>query len=100
MLAARLREETELASAGVRAPLRMEDGLLSVVSGGRLISGLCRGGGIIVVLPLLLPWEICMGPPKVEAAVVEDAGLGSLEGDEGTPMLRLEDDSPSVVVVE
>ncbi len=75
-LGARWRDE--LASVGVRAPLRRERVLFSDVSGGRLTPGRCEDGRTVVepLVVLATRREIF----EVEAAA-ELGGCGSREGD-------------------
>jgi hypothetical protein len=80
VLGARWREE--LASVGVRAPLRREKVLLSDVRGGRLTPVLCEDGRIVEPLLVLVTGrELFVVRDELAAAVVELGGLGSREGD-------------------
>jgi len=80
VLGARWREE--LASVGVRAPLRRERVLLSDVRGGRLTPVRCEDGRIVEPLPVLVTGrEIFVVRDELAEAVVELGGFGSLEGD-------------------
>lgn len=80
MLGARWR--VELASVGVRAPLRRERVLLSDVRGGRLTPVRCEDGRIVEPLLVLVTGrEIFVVRDKLAEAVVELGGLGSREGD-------------------
>jgi hypothetical protein len=80
VLGARWRDE--LASVGVRAPLRRERVLLSDVSGGRLTPVRCEDGRIAEPLLVLATGrEIFVVRDKLAEAVVELGGFGSREGD-------------------
>jgi hypothetical protein len=78
----RVRWRDELASVGVRAPLRRERVLLSDVSGGRPTPVRCEDGRIAEPLLVLVTGrEIFVVRDKLAEAVVELGGFGSREGD-------------------
>jgi hypothetical protein len=80
VLGARWREE--LASVGVRAPLRRERVLLSDVRGGRLMPVRCEDGRTVEPLLVLVTGrELFVVRDKLAKAVVELGGFGSREGD-------------------
>jgi len=80
VLGTRCRDE--LASVGVRAPLRRERVLLSDVRGGRLTPALFEDGRILEPLLVLATGrEIFVVRDKFAEAIVELGGFGSLEGD-------------------
>jgi hypothetical protein len=72
----------ELASVGVRAPLRRERVLLSDVRGGRLTPVRCEGGRTVEPLLVLVTGrEVSVVLDKLAEAIVELGGFGSREGD-------------------
>lgn len=80
VLGARWREE--LASVGVRAPLRKEKVLLSDVRGGRLTPVRCEDGRIVEPLLVLVTGrELFVVRDELAVAIVELGALGSREGD-------------------
>jgi hypothetical protein len=80
VLGARWRDE--LASVGVRAPLRRERVLFSDVRGGRLTPVRCEDGRIVEpLLVLVTVREIFVVRDKLAEAVVELGGFGSRDGD-------------------
>jgi hypothetical protein len=81
VLGARWREELEVGSVGVLAPLRREKVLFSDVSGGRLMPGLWEGGRMDALLLLVPGREIFEVRKRLAEAVVELEGFGNLEGD-------------------